>query len=87
MARISLKENITEFVAGFLIVGSLAILFLLFFKEVPDKNKDMLNILAGAWFGGTSMVVSYYYGQSKKRETIPDPNTIISTTTKTEEIK
>lgn len=87
MAKISLKENTTEILALLSVAGSLAILVLQHFVEVPKGNEQMINILAGAFFGGGSMVLSYYFGQSKKRETIADPNTQITSTTKTEEIK
>ena len=83
----SLKENATEFLAGAAVLGSLLILILLFFIEVPSTNKDMLNILAGGYFGGSSMVLSYYFGQSKKRETIAESGTAIINSTETKEIK
>lgn len=45
----------------------------LFFFNVPEKNKDLLNIVIGSLIGWTGAVVSFYFGNSeqnkeKKRE-------------------
>lgn len=88
MAKISLKENTTEILAISSTLFSFIFLMTLCFKEVPKGNEHLIDIMGGAIIlTAIASVYGYYFGQSKKRETIPDPNTIISTTTKTEEIK
>jgi hypothetical protein len=57
-----------------IIVGFFVLLYLLLLSEVPEKNKDLLNLVVGALIGSFCSVVSYYYGSSsgsaKKDETI-----------------
>ena len=52
---------------------SVLVIIGLFFFNVPEKNKDLLNIVIGSLIGWTSAIVSFYFGNSeqnkeKKRE-------------------
>jgi hypothetical protein len=42
------------------------VLLLLMFFDVPEPNRDVFNILAGSFFGGTiGSITGYLYGKSK----------------------
>ena len=40
----------------------------LFFFNVPEKNKDLLNIVIGSLIGWTGAVVSFYFGNSDQKD-------------------
>jgi hypothetical protein len=68
-------RDVAMYVLGGLItVCFFVVLGLLIFKELPQGNKDLFNILLGALIGFMSSVVTYFYGSSagsaKKDETI-----------------
>lgn len=53
------------------VICSFAVLGLLFFKEVPTNNKDILNICIGVVIGASiGPVFGYYFGDSKKEDKI-----------------
>jgi hypothetical protein len=58
--------NVFMFVLGGLVAlaffGTIGILI---FVEVPQVNKDLLNIAIGAEIAAFTMIVSYFYGSSK----------------------
>lgn len=71
------SKDIFQYVLGGLIViGFFTLLYLLAVSEVPEKNKDLLNLVVGALIGSFASVVSYYFGSSsssaKKDEVIKD---------------
>jgi hypothetical protein len=68
-------KDIAMYVLGALItVCFFTVLALLIFVELPQANKDLLNIILGALIGFEGAVVTYFYGSSagsaKKDETI-----------------
>jgi len=74
--KISAK-NIFQYVLGSLIViGFFVLLITLVFTEVPEPNKDLLNLVVGALIGSFATIVGYFFGSSsgsaKKDETIGD---------------
>lgn len=69
------NRDIFQYVLGGLIViGFFTLLILLVLSEVPEKNKDLLNLVVGALIGSFASIVGYYFGSSsgsaKKDETI-----------------
>jgi hypothetical protein len=57
-----------------IIVGFFALLIVLVFTEVPEKNAHLLDLVVGALIGSFATIVGYYFGSSsgsaKKDETI-----------------
>ena len=59
-------KDIFQYVLGALIVlGFFILLYLLVRAEVPERNKDLLNLIVGALIGSFATVVGYFYGSSK----------------------
>jgi len=59
-------KDIFQYVLGALIViGFFILLYLLVTSEVPEKNKDLLNLVVGALIGSFATIVGYFYGSSK----------------------
>jgi len=60
--------------AGVVVLGFFALLFILAYTNIPKENKDLLNMLIGAWVTSFTTVIGYYFGSSKssshKDETI-----------------
>ena len=63
---------------GLITICFFVVLSLLIFVELPQGNKDLLNIILGALIGFEGAVVTYFYGSSagsaKKDETIAAQN-------------
>ena len=51
--------------AALIIIGFFGVLIMLVFHEIPDKNKDALNLILGALIASFSALVSYFFGSSK----------------------
>jgi drug/metabolite transporter (DMT)-like permease len=69
------SKDLFQYILGALIViGFFALLYLLVATQVPEPNKDLLNLVVGALIGSFATVVGYFYGSSsssaKKDETI-----------------
>ena len=73
------KEIFQYALGALIIIGFFTLMYLLVKSEVPEKNKDLLNLVVGALIGSFATIVGYFYGSSassaKKDETI---GTIIS---------
>jgi hypothetical protein len=68
-------KDIFQYVLGALIViGFFTLMYLLVRSEVPEKNKDLLNLVVGALIGSFATIVGYFFGSSagsaKKDEVI-----------------
>jgi hypothetical protein len=68
-------RDLFQYILGGLIVtGFFVLLCLLLFVEMPQNNKDLLNLIVGALIGCFTSIVGYYYGSSagsaSKDETI-----------------
>jgi len=60
------SKDLFQYVLGGLIVaGFFILLYLLISAEVPERNKDLLNLVVGALIGSFATVVGYFYGSSK----------------------
>ena len=68
------KEFFQYILGTIIIVGFFALLIILVFSQVPEPNKDLLNLVVGALIGSFGTVVTYNFGSSvgsaKKDETI-----------------
>lgn len=63
--------NIRSILAVIILVGSFTILGTMLFHEIPDRNKDVVNICIGIVLGASmGAVTGYYFGDSKKDTTI-----------------
>jgi hypothetical protein len=68
-------DKLFQYILGALIVtGFFILLYLLISKNIPEPNKDLLNLVVGALIGSFATVVGYFFGSSsgsaKKDETI-----------------
>ena len=76
------KEIFQYILGGIIIIGFFTLLIILVFTQVPEPNKDLLNLVVGALIGSFGTVVTYNFGSSagsaKKDETIS--NIAIKTT-------
>lgn len=62
----SVKLEFVPAILAFIITtGIFAIIFILVFHEIPDKNRDAFNIVFGAISGSFGTTVAFYFGSSK----------------------
>ena len=70
------KDLFQYILGGLIVAGFFVLLYLLVMAEVPETNKDLLNLVVGALIGSFASVVGYFFGSSagssKKDETISD---------------
>lgn len=62
------KSNITGIIAIAILVLSYAILFSIIFWDFPSEQKDIYFTIAGGVTSIVTMVVSFYFGASKKQD-------------------
>jgi uncharacterized membrane protein len=62
------KSNITGIIAIAILVFSYAILFSIIFWDFPTDQKDIYFTIAGGVTSIVTMVVSFYFGSSKKQD-------------------
>jgi uncharacterized membrane protein len=62
------KSNITGIIAIAILVFSYAILFSIIFWDFPSDQKDIYFTIAGGVTSIVTMVVSFYFGSSKKQD-------------------
>ena len=62
------KTNVTGIVALLILVLSYAILFSIIFWDFPTDQKDIYFTIAGGVTSIVTMVVSFYFGSSKKQD-------------------
>lgn len=59
------KDIIQYVFAGIVMLLLIAIIILLLFYDIPEANKDVLNIGMGVVLGWGSTIVAYFFGSSK----------------------
>jgi drug/metabolite transporter (DMT)-like permease len=59
------KDLFQYILGGLIVAGFFILLYLLVSAEVPEVNKDLLNLVVGALIGSFATVVGYFYGSSK----------------------
>ncbi len=62
------KSNITGIVAITILALSYAILFSIIFWDFPSEQKDIYFTIAGGVTSIVTMIVSFYFGASKKQD-------------------
>lgn len=68
------KVSIQVIIAVLTTVGSYGLLYLLAFKEIPQGNRDLFNVLVGAVIGATlSAVIGWLYTSSKHNNRTTQP--------------
>ncbi len=61
-----LAKNFIYYLATAVFIFSAVIVILLFFKDIPDKNRDVVNFILGVVVGtGLTGVFQYFFGSSK----------------------
>ena len=60
-----LKEIYMYLLGALIITGFFLLLYFLVYQEVPEINKDILNIVVGALIGMAGNIVNYFFGSSK----------------------
>jgi len=73
------SENTRTYLAFAAIAMSLLCVVGLFFIEVPDKNRDLINVALGAILGWSGTVVAFYFGSSDKQRKETDPEERVTT--------
>lgn len=59
-------KNLVHYVlAAVVVVGFFALLYILLFQEIPEGNRDVLNLATGALIGSFTSIIGYYFGSSK----------------------
>jgi len=59
------KDLFMYILAVIIIAGIFILLGVLLMHEIPTENKDLLNIVIGAFIASFSAVISYFFGSSK----------------------
>lgn len=61
----SYKETFMYVLGALVVLLSASVIFLLIFHDLPENNKDIVNIALGTLLGMAVTVVGYFYGSSK----------------------
>lgn len=59
-------NNTRVYLSGIVLLFSLFLLISLFLLDIPNANKDLVNILLGAVIGWTGNIISFYFGSVDK---------------------
>jgi hypothetical protein len=59
-----LKVTPTGFLVATTTLGFFALLALLFFHNIPEGTKDILQVMLGGVLGQWTTIISYYFGSS-----------------------
>ena len=59
------KETFMYVLGALVVMLSASVIFLLIFHDLPENNKDIVNIALGTLLGMAVTVVGYFYGSSK----------------------
>jgi len=58
------KDLAMYILGGLITIAFFVVIYLLIFVEIPQGNKDILNIILGALIAAFGGVVNYFYGSS-----------------------
>ena len=62
----TLAKNFIYYLASGVFIFSAILVFLLFFVEIPESNKDVVNFILGIIIGtGLSQIFQFFFGSSK----------------------
>ena len=62
--KAKVKDIFMFILGGLIVIGFFGLLYILVLAEVPERNKDLLNLVVGALIGSFATVVGYFYGSS-----------------------
>lgn len=68
MGKLMNSDQTKTYIAYTTLALSVLVIVGLFFFNVPEKNKDLLNIVIGSLIGWTGAVVSFYFGNSDQKD-------------------
>ncbi|EHU2724861.1 hypothetical protein ACRXVG_003794 [Acinetobacter baumannii] len=68
------SENTRTYLAFAAIAISFFCVIGLFFIEMPEKNRDLINVALGAILGWSGTVVAFYFGSSDKQKKESEQN-------------
>jgi uncharacterized BrkB/YihY/UPF0761 family membrane protein len=60
-------KNPRTIIAFIIVVGCFSFLFVLLYKTIPDANKSIIDIAAGAVLTTLATVANFYFGSSKDK--------------------
>jgi drug/metabolite transporter (DMT)-like permease len=60
-----IKEVYMYLLGAFVVGISASVVILLVFHQIPETNKDLVNIALGALLGQAVTVINYFFGSSK----------------------
>jgi O-antigen/teichoic acid export membrane protein len=65
-----LKNDVRTFIVVLTIIFSFALLFMLFFVNIPAQNKDLINILiVSIIINGMSSIRTYFFNNQLNQDT------------------
>ena len=70
MGKLMNSDQTKTYIAYITLALSVLVIVGLFFFNVPEKNKDLLNIVIGSLIGWTGAVVSFYFGNSDQKDKV-----------------
>lgn len=59
------KEVFMYSLGAIIVIGFFALIIVLTTKQLPEQNKDMLNLSIGSLLAAFGTIVGYFYGSSK----------------------
>lgn len=60
------SKDIRNILAVIIVLGTFVVIITMLYKEVPQGNRDTINLVVGTLLGGAlGGVVGYYFGSSK----------------------
>lgn len=59
------STDIRNILAVMFVAGVLLYIYVLVFVPVPERNKDLVNVLGGTVISSLGIVLGYYFGASK----------------------
>lgn len=58
------KDILMYSLAGIIVIGFFALLYILLFRSIAETNKEILNIVIGALIGSFTTIIGYFFGSS-----------------------
>jgi predicted permease len=59
------SKDIRNIIAILIVFGCFILVYLFMIKEIPQPNRDLVMVVAGAIVGNLKDVTSYFFGASK----------------------
>lgn len=62
---IAVKDRVPAFLAAAIVGGFFSLLFVIVFRDVPEKNRAIVEVMIGALGASVGSVIQFYFGSSK----------------------